>query len=524
MKKSNKRGSIFTLLLGNYILFTFILAAILTTLLIFYVLRTVGIIENIDTTQIMNYGRMLEEKRFQEFPSERLLGAKGFILVLDQQQNIVYHSTHEYELPTFSADDIACIPQYSTTPEITVRNLTNAQGQRQIAVTVQENQSDTVAFREYILDENKRLIYKSDNLPMDTLTEVQYKLLTNNFSPEYSLLKHQFQADDGASYTMLLFGDRNVMLTAVGRAWSSFFILLGLAYGTMVFFFILWLNRRIKKPLHLLCQELNSFESGKSHQATYQGPREFVEIFDSFNDMSQRLQRSEEERQHLERAKQKMLADISHDLKTPITVIQGYAKALCDGVAPPDEQTQYLQIIEQKATGLNELINTFYQYSKMEHPDYSLTLAPYDICNYLRDFVADRYAGLELAGFLLEVDIPEQHIFCNIDTVQLGRAFDNIVNNSVKHNPKGTTLYFSLQPRRNCVRILLADNGIGIPDEIQQMIFEPFVVGEESRCSHGSGLGLSIAKKIVEAHHGTIQLLKPYSHYSTVYKILLPTK
>ncbi len=512
------------MLLGNYILFTLILVTILTSLLIIYFLRLVGIMENIDTTQIYSLDTMLKEKRYTEFPSERLLGSKGFIWVLDEQQNIVYQSNDEHETFNLTADDIACIPQYSVTPDITVKEITTAQGQHQTSVTIHEFYNDIESYREYILDENKGLIYQYGDLPMDSLTDFQFKLLTDQFSSDFSLQKHQFTSDNGQNYTILLFGDRDIIMSAVERSWRSFLTLLTLAYGTMVLFFIFWLNRRIKKPLQLLCQELNSFEKGKFQLATYHGPREFVEIFDSFNDMSHRLQRSEEERQHLEAAKQKMLADISHDLKTPITVVQGYAKALRDGVVPPDERTQYLQIIEQKATGLNELINTFYEYSKMEHPDYSLTLGPHDICNYLRDFVAERYAGLELDGFQLEVDIPEQHIFCDIDTVQLSRAFDNIVNNSAKHNPKGTTLYFSLQTWENQVKIILADNGVGIPKEIQQAIFEPFVVGETSRSNYGSGLGLSVTKKIVQAHNGTIQLLNPHPPYNTAYEILLPTK
>lgn len=480
--------------------------------------------ENINTKQMTTFEKVLKEHQYQEFPTERLLGSEGFIWVLDQQQNIIYQSKDEFELPALSSDDITCIPEYTPVPEIKIRKITNVQEQQHTSVTISENRNNTEYFRQYILDENKHLVYQYGDLPMDTLTTLQFKLLTDSFSSVYSLQKHQFQTADGAYYTMLLFADKNVMASALQVTWTSSFIFLGLAYGTMVLFFIFWLNRRIKKPLRLLSHELNSFENGKSPQATYQGPREFVEIFDNFNAMSQRLQRSEQQRQHLENAKQKMLADISHDLKTPITVIQGYAKALCDGVVPPDGQTQYLKTIEQKATGLNTLINTFYEYSKMEHPDYALTLAPHDICNYLRDFVADRYAGLDLAGFLLEVDIPEQHILCDTDTIQLERALDNIVNNSVKHNPKGTTLYFILEPGVEHVRILLADNGIGIPPEIQRVIFDPFVVGEVSRSNHGSGLGLTIAKKIVEAHHGTIQLKEPYGPYSTVYEILLPIK
>lgn len=512
------------MLLGNYILFTLILVTLLISLLFFYFLRVVGIMETIDTKQINHFEESFEKEHYEDFPIKQQLGSNGFIWVLDNHQRIVYQSNTNYTFPSLSLEDIACIPDYKNTSTIIVHNLTNEQGTTNTSITIEETRHNKPFYREYILDEKKQLVYQFGDLPMNSLTTLQFQLLTDSFSSIYSIQKYVFKTKENVSQTMLLFSDKDNRNTVIGDSFRSFFLLLGIAYAIMVFFFILWLNRRIKKPLRMLSKELNCFENGKSQHAIYQGPREFVEIFDSFNAMSQRLQYSEDERQHLEVARQKMLADISHDLKTPITVIQGYAKALSDGIIPPDEQKNYLEIMEQKATGLNNLINTFYEYSKMEHPDYSLTLSPHDICNYLRDFVAERYAGLELAGFLIEIDIPEKHIFCDIDTIQLGRAFDNIVNNSIKHNPIGTMLYFSLQIESTNVRIFINDNGIGIPEDIRPIIFEPFVVGENSRCNHGSGLGLSITKKIIEAHHGTIRLKPPTPPYHTIYEILLPIK
>ena len=109
--------------------------------------------------------------------------------------------------------------------------------------------------------------------------------------------------------------------------------------------FVVFLKKKINEPLNLLCLELNNFESGESKYTSYCGPKEFVKIFDSFYSLSQRLRQSEEERKKLEAGRQKMLADISHDLRTPISVVQGYAKALCDGVIPIEQQPQYLEII-----------------------------------------------------------------------------------------------------------------------------------------------------------------------------------
>ena len=111
---------------------------------------------------------------------------------------------------------------------------------------------------------------------------------------------------------------------------------------------------------------------------------------------------------------------------------------------------------------------------------------------------------------------------CGIDTAAFRRALDNIVNNCIKHNQKGTTFSVCLTPYEKQVCIILSDNGAGIPAELRDTIFAPFVVGEASRSNYGSGLGLSIAKKIIEAHNGNITLLERELADGTAFEITLP--
>ena len=228
----------------------------------------------------------------------------------------------------------------------------------------------------------------------------------------------------------------------------------------------------------------------------------------------------------VEAARQKMLADISHDLKTPITVIQGYSKAIVDGVIPDESMDKYLNTIYQKSNHLADLINAFYDYSRLEHPEFQLTLEPGDLSEYLREYVAGKYEELELAGYELDVDIPERPIYMSFDHVELRRVFENIITNTTKHNPTSTTIHVSMEfiRERHQVRIRLGDDGEGIAPELREHLFEPFVVGDESRNSkHGTGLGLSVAKRVVEAHGGRIRLLSAdETSWSTMYEIILP--
>lgn len=152
-----------------------------------------------------------------------------------------------------------------------------------------------------------------------------------------------------------------------------------------------------------------------------------------------------------------------------------------------------------------------------------MKLVPSDICNTLRDYVADRYAELELAEFLIEVDIPEKHISCALDIMALRRGLDNLVNNSIRHNPRGTTLSVSL---------MLDSGKVVLSSRTMAPVFPPNFVnyfytvccGGASRSNHGSGLGLSITKKIIEAHGGSITLLNSETSGGTAFEILLPTK
>ncbi|MGL5381665.1 HAMP domain-containing sensor histidine kinase, partial [Clostridium sp.] len=289
--------------------------------------------------------------------------------------------------------------------------------------------------------------------------------------------------------------------------------------------FVMLLRKKVQVPLKKLKRAIQLLSEDNSYEPiNYRGPKEFVEICDNFNVMLNKLQTSELDRNKLIKDKQSMLADISHDLKTPITTIQGYSKALAEGVISTEEYEKYFNIIYSRSQRLTELINIFYEYSKLEHPDFKLVFEEVDLSEYLRAYVASRYEHILESEFDIEVDIPEHILKYKIDKVQFQRALDNLLGNSIKHNPKETKIYIGLKEEESFYKIIIADTGVGIPKEISENIFSPFTVGDESRNSRqGSGLGLAITKTIVEMHGGRIKLCNcEKSEYSTVFKINLP--
>ena len=218
-----------------------------------------------------------------------------------------------------------------------------------------------------------------------------------------------------------------------------------------------------------------------------------------------------------DRAKQKeyekkrnlMLSDIAHDLRTPITTVSGYAKALSDGMVSEERQDEYLNAIQNKSRRMNDLINLLFDYVRLDSEGFRLSIEKVDICELVREAAAFQFQDIEDAGMELEVDIPEDIIKINADKLQLSRVITNLITNAIKHNSAGTKIGLFLTNEEEKIRVMVADTGEMIGKEHSQHIFEPFVMGDESRSTKGgSGLGLSIVKKVVEMHGFNIRLVQ----------------
>ena len=205
-----------------------------------------------------------------------------------------------------------------------------------------------------------------------------------------------------------------------------------------------------------------------------------------------------------------LLSDIAHDIKTPLTTVSGYAKALADDmVAEESKRKEYLQAIVAKSMRMDELITLLFEYVKLDSSGFSLHKKKADLGELLRKNIALLYADFEEKGIELEIEIPEEigQPF-DMDIVQMGRAVGNILTNSVKYNEKGTKVHVSLRTGPGGrYQIRIADNGGPIEDDLAGHIFEPFSRGDQTRnTGGGSGLGLSISYKIVQMHGGELWL------------------
>lgn len=232
-------------------------------------------------------------------------------------------------------------------------------------------------------------------------------------------------------------------------------------------------------------------------------------------------QKKEEMRREYEKERNLMLSDIAHDLRTPITTIAGYSKALNDGMVTDEEKTkEYLDAIESKSKRMSELINLLFDYVKMDSAGFSLKMEKIDLTELLRENAALLYSDVEEKGMEFDILIPEETCMVELDKIQVSRVIANLIGNAIRHNESGTTITFQMVREKNEICIVVADDGEAIEDYVAEHIFEPFMVGDSSRMTKGgSGLGLSIVKRIVDMHGWEIELKQNYLEYKKAFII-----
>ncbi|HHU05310.1 MAG TPA: HAMP domain-containing histidine kinase [Clostridiales bacterium] len=281
----------------------------------------------------------------------------------------------------------------------------------------------------------------------------------------------------------------------------------------------------ITVPLKKLCDGTRLLREGDySVRVDLRLKNEFAELQNTFNDMAARIEHEISMRKKSEEDRRRLILDISHDLKNPMSSIQGYAELLIQKTGMGErERKEHLEVIVNNSKRANRLLTELFELSRMDSPEFSLNHERTDICEHLRQICGELVPQLEREGFKYEFDIPEESVFAMLDTDRFSRIIHNLANNAMRHNPPGTQVSVSLTVQNNQIVIDFSDDGAGIPEHLKETIFRPFVRADESRNSKtgGSGLGLSIAKRIAEAHRGDLTLLRGEDRGST-FRVMIP--
>ncbi len=265
------------------------------------------------------------------------------------------------------------------------------------------------------------------------------------------------------------------------------------------------------QPLSELIGAMGNIAEGNlDYQLENDYTAEMGELFKNYEQMRRRLKESTEESIENERKNRELISNISHDLKTPITSIRGYVEGIMDGVADtPEKMDKYIRTIYNKSNELSRLINELTLYSNIDQNRVPYNFRKVNVGEFFRDCIEE--VGLELdfseirLDYICKVD-PTTTIIADVE--QFRRVISNIISNSIKYRKHlpDDKIEIRILDKGESVKIEIEDNGKGIGEKELPRIFERFYRTDASRSSStgGSGIGLSIVKKVVEDHNGTV--------------------
>jgi signal transduction histidine kinase len=260
------------------------------------------------------------------------------------------------------------------------------------------------------------------------------------------------------------------------------------------------LSRRILSPVRDLTTAARQFGKGDfSHRVSSDGQGEIGELARSFNSMADNLEKNE----HLRR---NMVADVAHELRTPISNLKGYLEAISDGVVKPDEAT--IRSLNEEASSLTRLVADLQELSLSEAGELKMAVQPEDISQLVQETITAIQPKAAAKDLAILSHTPDNLPLADIDYHRIKQVLNNLLNNAVAHTSKGQVTVSGRQ-EGDKVLISVADTGEGIPAEDLPLIFERFYRVDKSRtrATGGTGLGLTIAKRIVEAHGGKIDVI-----------------
>ncbi|HWR09009.1 HAMP domain-containing sensor histidine kinase [Sporomusa sp.] len=306
-----------------------------------------------------------------------------------------------------------------------------------------------------------------------------------------------------------------------------FFAALIIMKEIVQFFFLLRLDKRIFKPMENLKQGLDEVAKGNYDiKIAYDKPNDLDFLIESFNEMTAKLSESEKLQAEYEENRKALIANISHDLKTPITAIQGYIEALLDGTATSAEhKNKYLKTIHQNSIYVNKLIDDLFLFSKLDMQKLDFHYEDIHIRAFMDDLMEEYRFDLEERNIRAEYTVQLAADYCiKFDGKRFHQAFNNLISNAVQHGPEtDLSIQVKLYRQNDFVCLDVQDNGLGIPEDKLPFIFDRFYRIETERPKGFSctGLGLAIAKELVEAQGGKITV-SSIKNEGTCFTIMLP--
>ncbi len=332
----------------------------------------------------------------------------------------------------------------------------------------------------------------------------------------FFLSKRVFFMLDDALMVVEAYPANTLLITALLRS-----LLGNLLLVLMGLFIVYLLSRRIAQPIVNLTEATREVARGNfdiavdPHMPRFAGGiREVAELADNFNRMAHELK-------SVEYLRRDFTSNLSHELKTPVAAISGYARILQLEGLSPEEQVECAKAIQAESTRLSSLSDDLLKLTRLESHPQLQTGAKYMLDEQLRRCATALHPAIEKKGLTLSVDLTR--VAVHADETLLMQVWTNLIDNAVKFTPRGGHIRLSLTRKSGTARVVIEDDGIGIaPDDVKR-IFEKFYQVDTSHHTGGNGLGLSLVKRILDICRGTIEVASSLGG-GTRFVVTLPEK
>ncbi len=272
---------------------------------------------------------------------------------------------------------------------------------------------------------------------------------------------------------------------------------------------IYFISERLVSPIRAMSRAAKEFAAGHFDvRVTVSGNDEVAELAEAFNNMASSLQHSEE-------TKQIFLSNVSHDLRTPMTTISGFIDSILDGAISPEETPHYLGIIASEVRRLSRLVSTLLDITKIQAGERKFVMAPYDICEQAREIIISSEQRLESKHLDVRFEADKDNLFVNADKDSIHQILYNICDNAIKFSKDGGIYEIAIKESGPKIVVSVYNEGDGIPAEDLPYVFDRFYKSDKSRGldKTGVGLGLYIARTIIEAHNEKIWVESEYGKW-----------
>lgn len=298
-------------------------------------------------------------------------------------------------------------------------------------------------------------------------------------------------------------------------------LLTALVLALLMIIYFVFVLRRFRMQLVLIKDAVEDIKNGNLNRRILAGEHDMTrKICYGINEIAMNSQSQLIQQKQSEQAYKRLMAGLSHDVKTPLASLVGYLEAIESNLVTGKEKEEYIQVASDKAHNLKSFVENLFEWVKLDSGEQVFHFVTLDLNELSRNIIADWIPILENSHFEYDIDIPDTEFAMRVDATAYIRILNNVLQNIITHS-EGNHMALCIVEDEQQAKIVITDNGKGISPENLPHIFERMYQCDHSRSAKGNGLGLSIAKELVSAHKGTITA-DSNSGTGTTFTIFLP--